>query len=132
MLGDYFIKVKPWIGENKSDLYIAGIIFLVSLASFGLGRLSILWPEKEPVRITNNQDVITATADSGEGRVETASVVPALRGKYVASQNGTAYHFPWCPGATRIKEENKIWFDTKEEAEGRGYRPAANCEGLDQ
>ena len=53
-----------------------------------------------------------------------------VKGRYVASKSGTAYHFPWCQGALKIKEENKIWFQTKEEAESRGYKPAGNCDGL--
>jgi len=51
-------------------------------------------------------------------------------GTLVASKNGTVYHFPWCSGAQRINEENKIWFTSQEEAQAAGYRPAANCKGL--
>jgi methylphosphotriester-DNA--protein-cysteine methyltransferase len=53
-----------------------------------------------------------------------------IKGSFVASKSGKAYHLPWCSGAKRIKEENKIWFQTKEEAEKAGYHPAGNCEGL--
>jgi len=134
MLSTYFQKVNTWIQESKSDIYIAVLIFLVALASFGLGRLSVLWPEKEPITITNNELLITndiAVGNSStEADVESASVGLSAGGKYVASKNGKAYHFPWCPSALKIKEENKVWFETKTEAEGAGYRPAANCEGL--
>ncbi len=51
-------------------------------------------------------------------------------GGYVASKNGTKYHFPWCGSAKQIKEENKIWFKTKAEAEAAGYTPASNCKGI--
>jgi hypothetical protein len=53
-----------------------------------------------------------------------------IKGNYVASKTGSKYHLPWCSGAQTIKEENKIWFETKEEAESRGYSPAKNCKGL--
>jgi len=69
--------------------------------------------------IDNSASVIKK--EIGEGQVG---------GKYVASKNGSKYHFPWCSGATRMKEENKIWFETKEAAEKAGYGPAANCKGL--
>jgi hypothetical protein len=52
------------------------------------------------------------------------------KGSFVASKNGSVYHLEWCSGAMRIKEENKIYFSTKEEAEKKGYRPAKNCDGL--
>jgi hypothetical protein len=29
-----------------------------------------------------------------------------------------------------MKEENKIWFASKEEAKKKGYHPAGNCPGL--
>jgi len=48
----------------------------------------------------------------------------------VASKNGEVYHYVWCSGAKRIKEENKIYFKSKEEAEKAGLRPAKNCPGL--
>lgn len=49
---------------------------------------------------------------------------------YVGSKNSDKYHLPDCPGASRIKEENKIWFSSEEEAESLGYTPASNCDGL--
>ena len=131
---EYLQKVKSWIEANKNDLYVAAIIFLVGMASFGLGRLSVLWPKKEPITITKNQLLMTNDADKrGQPAPfsnKSASVVSAIKGKYVASKSGTAYHYPWCSGALKIKEANKIWFQTKEEAKSRGYKPAGNCEGL--
>lgn len=135
MLYEYPRKVKNWIQDNQGDLYIAVLIFLVGLASFGLGRLSVIWPEKEPIRITKNLESRIENIEDARP-TDNADIAPPNSkfqnsdGKYVASKNGTAYHFPWCPGALRIKEENKIWFETKAEAEKAGYRPAANCEGL--
>lgn len=120
--------------EHKTDLFTAAVIFLVSMASFGLGRLSTVWPKKEPIRILENGKEIKGKPISVEGRevknAQTASVVGAQTGKYVASKSGTAYHLPACPGAAKIKDSNKIWFETREEAEERGYKPAANCPGL--
>lgn len=130
MLNNYLTKVKSFYLDNKSDLYIAAIIFLVGMASFGLGRLSVLWPKKEPITITNGQLPVTDNSISKKASGEEASVSAAVEGKYVASKSGAAYHYPWCQGALKIKEANKIWFQTKEEAEKAGYKPAGNCEGL--
>lgn len=134
MLNDYLQKVKQWCIDNKSDLYVAAIIFLTALTSFGLGRLSVLWPEKEPITIKNYELGIKNNGTAVKMASTTSSnslfIIPNSSGKYVASKSGSAYHFPWCSGALRIKEENKIWFETKEEAEKAGYKPAGNCEGL--
>lgn len=124
-------------------LYIVAIILLVGIGSFGLGRLSAIWPKKEPItfskwntpleegnRASTGQNE-AQKAPSQSPKAQTASLLEATKkGEYVASKNGTAYHFPWCPGAKQIKEENKIFFNTKEEAEKAGYKPAGNCSGL--
>jgi methylphosphotriester-DNA--protein-cysteine methyltransferase len=55
----------------------------------------------------------------------------ASGGRIVASKTGAKYHLPWCSGAQTMKEENKIWFDSPEEARAAGYTPAANCKGLE-
>ena len=138
MLSERLEKVKGWLAENRKDLLTAAFIFLMGLGSFGLGRLSVIWPEKEPITITDgdltqNTDGGTASAPApagaGTAAISNAPVVSA-KGKYVASKSGAYYHFPWCSGALRIKDANKIWFQTKQEAEVRGLKPAANCPGL--
>lgn len=137
MLSKAMQKVKYWLQEYQPDIYIALIIVLVGVSSFGLGRLSSVWSDKEPIRIeepnmppdnnnmaaTNNNRVISQINSLNNKGADSQK-------KYVASKSGSAYHYPWCPGAAKIKEENKIWFFTKEEAESKGYKPAQNCEGL--
>ena len=46
---------------------------------------------------------------------------------YVASINGQYYYPVDCSSANRIKEENKMFFNTKEEAESQGYKPSTSC-----
>lgn len=135
MLSEYLKKVKGWCRANKSDLFTAAVIFLVGLGSFGLGRLSAVWPEKGPITVTEEASVGRALPQTGEGTgtslPQTASAAqPAWQGRFVASKSGKYYYLPSCPGAARIKDANKIWFETEEEAKDRGLAPAANCPGL--
>lgn len=130
MLVQYYQKVKEFAIANKKDLFLVFTIILVSIISFGLGRISILLPQKEPVQIING-----ITAKTADTPTPTKDPVPIIthtqsQGKYVASKNGSYYYYPSCSGATRIKDENKIWFQTKEKAEKLGYKPAINCPGL--
>ena len=111
-------KIKC-LGENK-DFMIAALILLVGFGSFGLGRLSKIEEGRMPVRIEY--------PNTQAGAVANISVVTDK--KFVASKNSTKYHHPWCSGAQRIKEENKVWFSSKKEAEKAGYTPAGNCKGL--
>ncbi|MCK5285961.1 MAG: hypothetical protein KAJ58_01915 [Candidatus Pacebacteria bacterium] len=106
------------IGNNQ--FFSLFLVVLVAFSSFGLGRLSILEENQSSVTF-ENLALINTNIDTGIGE----SI-----GKYVASRSSKLYHAPWCSGAQRIKEENKIWFQTKEEAEASGRSPASNCKGI--
>lgn len=109
------------------------LILLLSItAAFGLGILAgmemgqgsgedRLWIEE----LSQSEAVQPAAAAAAE-----TTTTPVTTGKYVASKSGTKYHLPTCSGTKRIKEENKVWFETKEQAVAAGYGPAANCPGL--
>ena len=98
--------------ENK-DIFTILTIILVAFASFGLGRLSKIEERASPIRVENTARVL----EGGKGNLaETSALsksVPIEVGTYVASKTGKKYHLPWCSGAQRIKEETKVWFDSK-------------------
>jgi hypothetical protein len=45
----------------------------------------------------------------------------------VASKGGKKYYFIWCKGSQNIKEANKRYFKTEEEAKKAGYTLAGSC-----
>jgi hypothetical protein len=114
-------------GRKGGEYGIALVLVLLGAVSFGLGRLSA----------TNDAPSTIATCAAAPAALPIAQAggeqaVPrsAVGGQFVASKNGSVYHLPWCSGAQRIKEENKVWFASKDAAARAGYRPAANCKGL--
>ncbi len=108
--------------NQKSNKYLAyAIILVVFLIGLGTGFL-----------IKNNkpsQIIIDKNMKIGlPAQINNTSAPAGLpMGNFLASINGTAYYPKDCAAANRIKEENRIWFDTKKEAEIQGYRPAQNC-----
>lgn len=132
---------------KNPDLGTVGAILLVGISSFLLGRFSdgTFSQKMESGNGSSIQEVIQALPVPIEAnRASVSNSVPvgdsqsglqstqtdAKEGGYVASKTGEKYHLPWCSGAQRIKEENKVWFKTKAEAEAAGYTPAANCKGI--
>jgi hypothetical protein len=114
---------------QNTDIQLSILIVVVSLSSFLLGRASI--GEITPKIMTENQKAQVFEPKSV--LMSEATPTPAQADEktgYVASKNGTKYHLPWCGSAKSIKEENKVWFATKEEAEKAGYTPASNCKGI--
>ncbi|OGZ08092.1 MAG: hypothetical protein A3D65_06265 [Candidatus Lloydbacteria bacterium RIFCSPHIGHO2_02_FULL_50_13] len=136
--------------DLPKDIFVLVLIILVGLGAFFLGRISTAERErKAELRLlqTAPEDTTgfkregesptvlplnlppTAPQEPKAGGTTTLGV-SVVRGAYVASKKGEVYYLPWCGGVKLIKEENKIWFATKEDAEQKGYRPAANCKGM--
>jgi hypothetical protein len=103
-----------------THILILGKLILALLLSYSLGSLSMLDKHREPVKITYTEpEIVQIEEDEGEG------------GKsLVASKNGTKFYYIWCSGVARIKDENKVYFNTKNEALNKGFSPAKNCPGL--
>ncbi len=51
--------------------------------------------------------------------------------RYVASRKGRVYYFTWCNGAKNILVENKVYFNSAQEARAVGLNPSTACPGLD-
>lgn len=112
------------------DVFISLVIIFVGLGGFGLGRLSMtIDVDDSGITLLNMQTSSMRATASAISNPDIPLVTQG--GQLVASKNGTKYHFPWCSGAKRTKEENKIWFNSIEEARKAGYEPAANCKGLE-
>lgn len=134
-------KGKVELGRIPEGILTVVIVVLASTGSFGMGYLS--GKEAGGGEVIIQQPVVSEAETKGEVAgnafvpVPTTSVKKSVPkptmssgGQYVASKKGTKYHLPWCPGAKAMNEENKIFFNSKEEAEAAGYTPAANCKGI--
>lgn len=129
---------KSYLGKIPPDFLVLLVLILASSLSFGLGILTGkdmasregkdgFWIEQLPpeaIRAAGPAAALSAVVEKAP------EIVGKTSGTYVASKNGTKYYLPSCGSSKRIKEENKVWFDTKTEAEAAGYGPAANCPGL--
>jgi len=116
-------KLKSFLLNDT--IFTVTVILLVGIASFGLGRQSVL----ESSSISHNKQGNTALKElqplEPNISAENTSNIPV-----VVSRSGTKYHLLDCPGALQMKEENKIKFDSIKEAVAAGYAPAGNCSGI--
>ena len=53
------------------------------------------------------------------------TIAAPTTGAYAGSKNGTKYYTPGCAGLERIKPENRVWFQSREDATLQGYTPAS-------
>lgn len=71
----------------------------------------ILRSDAETLSISN-EDILTETQTNS----------------YVGNRNSLVYHYPSCEGVAKMKDKNKVYFETKEQAESRGYRSCDICD----
>jgi hypothetical protein len=122
-------KLKNFVKNNGSDIFVILVIILVALIAFGIGRLTA--PKIEPIQIKNLEKASIENLDiENQGKVYPPATEQGDIGRVVGSKNSDKYHLPDCPGAKQISEQNKVWFDSIEAAEKAGYKPAGNCPGL--
>lgn len=136
---DYLEKIKvEWgnkVTANQLVIFIVLIVLLSNSLAFGLGRLSKIEALRQPVKInmanTVEEAVTDSVATSPSGKISNSNIVSVNNkaSQIVASKKGSKYHYLWCSGAKTIKEENKVFFNSEDEAEARGYTKAANCQG---
>lgn len=114
---DLGLKIKNIWAAVVGDWGLVGIVVLVSLTSFGLGRLSAV-VEARPI------------VDVRMAQMQPAPQAMRMGGLVVASRSGSAYYYPWCAGAQKIALGNQRWFTSEAAARSAGYAPAKNCKGL--
>lgn len=126
---DLFDKIKSVHGDrrilgiDKVTIMFLFIIIGVGLASFGLGRLSVVDESYKGSDMT-----IIGGSDSPTEDKEALNGGYTADRRYVASKNGKLYYSANCSGASRIKIENQIWFSTKEDAEKSGFTLSSSCQ----
>jgi len=98
------------------------IIVLSLINSYILGFIS---------KYNNNLSQLNIVQDSNLVIKNSFSNIPdnndPKKGSIVASKNGTKYYFLHCSGVGRIKEENKIYFNSEDEAIKEKYEIASGC-----
>lgn len=151
---DKWVVFKNWLMDNQADIVLVIGIVLISLISFGLGRISASQSAKEPVTIEQNNEsrimnygneegsvLNSEEQGSGDGQgINNATSVNTdqsstssnniNQGIIVASKNGAKYHWPWCSWAKKIKPENQVWFKSEAEAQKAGYTACGSFQKL--
>lgn len=132
--------LSKFLGKIKShqrDIFLVICIGLISFISYNLGKINVL--QKTPIKIERSADYKTQNNSlkanifrASSNKLEANSQKQAAKSldtRVVVSKKSASkkYHFSWCPSAKKIKEENKIWFGTEEEAQKAGYTLAGNC-----
>ena len=133
-INNYMEKIKQFIESDKGkDILVVIIIILVGLGSFELGRLSKN-SQNQGIKVVYGNQEANVTGAVNEVSSDT-SLDPNIgnksqkstSGNFFASSRGSKYYSLSCSGGKTIKEENRIYFNTSEEAEKAGYELSSSC-----
>ncbi len=125
-------KIINGVKKHQRDIFLGFCMLLISIIGYNIGRI-------------NGLNKITTTTTGQElnvfkTRITSTSLKPTTTSKTQPSQprdlrvvaskasSSKKYHFTWCPGAKKIKEINKLWFDNESLAQKAGYTLAGNCQ----
>jgi len=124
-------KIKLFIESEKGeDILVVLIVILVGIGSFELGRLSKS-DRSGGIKIEyTDPSALESLGGVSETANALSSVAPdenKVKGGYFASSRGTKYYPADCTAGQSIKESNKVWFETRDEAERADYELSSSC-----
>ncbi|CAN5732140.1 hypothetical protein BH11PAT2_BH11PAT2_07130 [soil metagenome] len=111
-----------WI-EQLPATERAGAVVSSTGATEGTAAGTAAVPTQTPSKVTK---ALPAQPAAAAGAISPSSTAH----NYVASKTGSKYYLPSCGTVSRIKEENRVYFATKSDAEKAGYEPSTSCKGL--
>ena len=112
--------------EKGKDILIITIVILVGLMSFELGRLSKNSPS-EGIKIEypdQTANVVSKVINQSPNVFATTTIKTKT---FFASKRGKKYYSLGCSAGKTIKQENRIYFASREEAEKAGYQFSSSC-----
>ena len=121
-----FNGVKQFLESEKGkDILIVIIVILVGLGSFELGRLS-KESSSSGIKIEYTDPAAEQAASPILSQNFANSTVSTDK-NFFASNKGTRYYSLGCSGGKTIKQENRVYFATADEAERAGYTISSSC-----
>lgn len=120
-------KIKPLLAilrktVNSVIIYLIVVISIIN--AFGIGYLSGI---PSSINVYTEKNFAIDFINPKQGSAAHNSGTATATGDIVASKNGTKYYKTTCSGAKRIKEENKVYFQTVDDAVMAGYGEAKGC-----
>jgi hypothetical protein len=117
---------KEFVNQNKSDLLLTVFIILITLISFGIGRLTASSSSAKPIII--EQPTASINQSFLQNNQQLLNNGTAVQKTLVGSINSDKYHWPDCPWVKKIAPKNQIWFSSEAEAQAAGYTRCGNFE----
>ena len=119
---------------SSKDTLLSLVIIATALTSYVVGANSVsskgnasgIVFNQIPTPNYENTNIATGTESIKYNRGESQAAGVGVTSIF-ASRNGSKYYYSWCKSAGRIKDKNKVYYDTKEQAIASGKSLASSC-----
>ncbi|MEK7600610.1 MAG: hypothetical protein AAB463_01445 [Patescibacteria group bacterium] len=124
-------KTATFVKRSFHEIFVVLCMVAIAFISYQLGLKSQESGTVAPITIEDGAQIFTAqlASQAGIGGGKTPAPQAPRDARVVVSKSSSSkkYHYSWCSGVSRIKEENKLWFDNELAAQAAGYSLADNC-----
>ena len=76
---------------------------------------------------SSRQVVVLPESSMPSVTVSTESDTPSITVRYIGNKSSKIYHKENCTSVNKMKNENKVSFETSDEAENANYKPCGIC-----
>ncbi len=122
---------KEILAKNEDRIILSIGFMLVAILSFGAGKLSETYHPQTPIIFQDapHTDATNDTAgvardaineQAGEASAKAGGV--QTQGKIIGNKNSMIYHVPGGAFYDKISEQNRVYFNSEQEAQGAGFR----------
>lgn len=102
-------------------------IFAASAVGFTLSSDTVRDDKISEVHVTVSPVKGTEAPEPSIDPTLAPSAPVQAQGAYEASSRSDKFHLPHCSSASRISDDNRVWFQTRDEAIAAGYSPCGKC-----
>lgn len=128
---EFDVQERDRYGRLLAYVWLNNQLFNENLVRDGYAKVSTYPPNVKYVDVFTAAQKEAREANRGLwGIVQESTPQPSaelIHGNYVGSKQSDKYHLPSCQWAEKIKPENLVTFQSKEEAGAVGYVPCGVC-----
>ena len=121
--------VPPWEYRNEPSEPGERVVELRQLSKPSTPLQTLPLPDQvEPTRAS--QPEVAPIADTSPATERVPALPPPKivpHGEVLGNKRSKIFHWPGCPGYSKVAEKNRVVFKSRVEAEAAGYRAANNC-----
>lgn len=76
---------------------------------------------------SNSSSSQAAKSSSNSSKSSNSGNSGSSGGTYIGNKNTHKFHYSWCSSVKKMKESNKVYLNSRDDAINRGYVPCKNC-----